>query len=458
MLRPPSLEAIEVIRSCSWFDLHLTLPARRLTKPLYAEVKRVLTALGAEWSTPQQAFVFDYRFAEKLSAVLDGRENLPARNPSAFFPTPPNLAATVLELSTGLKALPQGARILEPSAGRGALIDAALAIRPDLKFETCENDSFHREYLTARGISVIGEDFMDLSEIREPFAGVIMNPPFALEADKFAWLSHIEKAIRLLAPGGVLIAILPEAAANRATARIADWRKRVEALGGVFVENPKDAFKESGTLVKTFTLYLGGAATPAPKAKRADEACLRSPEEILSEIERDLKSTIDIMAEVGRIIDGTDEETKAIASRVSEVTPSKHPDALLTEINSQRQTSGSYSPAILPGIRTLSDLFSSVRVSSEDDRNDVHIDAFCSTPAECFLRGVVRPEIMDEIDRHLVVHDGYVKLITHDDEGGWTRVYWYNDRIIGSRFLGVVETRSIQPFAQSAAPSVSAAA
>lgn len=67
-------------------------------------------------------------------------------------------------------------RVLEPSAGRGAL---ASALRPHVRSVTCvEIDPVNVEYLASHGFSVYQEDFLDFDVDDRRFSLAVMNPPF----------------------------------------------------------------------------------------------------------------------------------------------------------------------------------------------------------------------------------------------------------------------------------------
>lgn len=415
MIQPPSALAVSALRNSTLLADRVVLTSERLSKPVYADVKRVLTAFGGEWSTSEQAFLFDYDYRDSLTAVLDGTGQMPRRNPTAFFPTPDELAAWVMSRSLGLANLPEGARVLEPSAGRGALISAALAVRPDLRFEACEIDPHHRRHLVAQGVKLVGEDFMGLPETGEKYDAVVMNPPFSLEGEKNAWLSHVQKAQRLLAQGGTLIAILPESAAGNAGGTAGEvWRKKLASMGGEFAKNPKGAFKSSGTLAGTVTLFIGGFLSDKLVSQREQKA-------------------------------QNNARAQEVIDRVASIAPATDHATEVAEANASRREFG-YSKLLFPKATRLSDILSSLQIwEGDEEREGTYVNGSGSA-AEAYFKANVRPAAKAVIDASLVVHDGHIELVTTDNSDGWTRVFWKNSRILGSRFLAIVETRSIVPF------------
>lgn len=123
-----------------------------------------------------------------------------------LFVTPPELAARMVAL---LKLTPD-TRVLEPSAGTGALLHAlranpilvrgTFAVEINYKLVEVLHTKF---YEFAR---VYASDFLNLAP-GEPFPGyfdaALMNPPFDHGSD----VAHIEHALTFLKPGGVLVGI-----------------------------------------------------------------------------------------------------------------------------------------------------------------------------------------------------------------------------------------------------------
>ncbi|BBA45242.1 TPA: DUF4942 domain-containing protein [Burkholderia cepacia] len=96
-------------------------------------------------------------------------------------------------------------RVLEPSAGQGAIA----AHLPAARLQCVELSSLHCAVLRARGFTADEGDFIAWSDAAAQrgrlFDVVVMNPPFS---DGRAQL-HVERAYRLLAPGGRLVAVVP---------------------------------------------------------------------------------------------------------------------------------------------------------------------------------------------------------------------------------------------------------
>ena len=108
--------------------------------------------------------------------------------------TPTELASYVVSLAD----IKEGERVLEPSAGNGALIKQM----PITKITAVEIDEKNIDEIRGiDGIEVIHGDFLEFSG-RE-FDKIVMNPPFTRSQD----VRHILHAYSLLADGGKLISI-----------------------------------------------------------------------------------------------------------------------------------------------------------------------------------------------------------------------------------------------------------
>src|SRR5688572_4417356 len=113
----------------------IVLP-EQLERKLYERTAKVLKALGATWSRKDQAHIFDTTpaaFQAHFDAVLQTGLYTPPEL-EGFFPTPPALAKRMLFKAN----LSQTSRVLEPSAGDGALIEAMLGQYPGLEILAVE--------------------------------------------------------------------------------------------------------------------------------------------------------------------------------------------------------------------------------------------------------------------------------------------------------------------------------
>jgi len=123
---------------------------------------------------------------------------VPDQKSHQFYPTPPEVAAAVVELA----GIQDGHRVLEPSAGNGALADMVGAG----KITCVELAELRATILKAKGHTVICDDFLAWAgRTWDQYDRIVMNPPFS----EGRWRAHLEAAAARLAPGGRIVAVLP---------------------------------------------------------------------------------------------------------------------------------------------------------------------------------------------------------------------------------------------------------
>ena len=186
----------------------------------------------------------------------------PARN-LGFYETNEETAARLLD-RVGLAYLTKenpGLRVLEPSAGMGALADA---VRKEcgVRSHCVEVDAGRAAILRSKGYTTTQADFLTLKPTDIPgglFDVVVMNPPF----DRGRDCDHVRHALQFLKPGGRLVAIMSASAEISEDSRRASFRahllKVCEDPGKwwsdrLFQDLPEGSFAHAGTMVNTVTL------------------------------------------------------------------------------------------------------------------------------------------------------------------------------------------------------------
>lgn len=332
--------ALAVLTAATCSGDRVTLPAVKLEPPVYAEVNEVLVRLGGKWKrtgkpypdgTPKGVHVFPYDPEPLLCGVVEAGQ-MPPKNPTAFFPTPAPVVARLLELVGIPERVREDFRVLEPSAGTGAIADAVREAAPSAHLALVEVLGINAATLRAKGHAVHECDFLDFDR-RAPYDAIPMNPPFALDGDKTAWVTHVERAWEHLADGGELAAVVPSALSFHSGKRIAALRARVLEVGG-WERLPDGAFKESGTGVNTCILYMAKGCTPrlagaprdeagpavAPVTAPADDEH-RSPAEILDDIERGMAKAAAIFRDLRRTLSPGPTASRGAESRPPESQP-----------------------------------------------------------------------------------------------------------------------------------------
>lgn len=185
-----------------------------------------------------------------------------------WFPSPPAVVAAVIEEAADYGRRMEGLRVLEPSAGEGAL--ALAARKAGATVECVELHPVRADTLRRAGFVTCQGDFLHLkpADLDAPYDRIIMNPPF----DRGLAIAHVLHALAFLAPGGKLVAVMP-AGAEFAEGRRAD-ALRAALDRGVrtrWQDLPPGSFASAGTNVNTSLLVYQAPATP--KRTEADAAC-----------------------------------------------------------------------------------------------------------------------------------------------------------------------------------------
>jgi hypothetical protein len=214
----------------------------------------------------------------KFDAMKDDlREGVKVVSASQLFPTPPEIAAKMVELAE----IEPGNRILEPSAGTGNLLSPIIAentcgyemvqgckkpnregIEPK-NCATCETGTL--QALRAKceivaieinlsltdamrckfrqGIAFQCCDFLEQNGNFGKIDRIIMNPPFENGSD----IKHIQHALTMLNPGGRLVALCANGSRQRAA---------FMCEAELWEDLPTGSFKEQGTGVNVALMVL----------------------------------------------------------------------------------------------------------------------------------------------------------------------------------------------------------
>ena len=161
-----------------------------------------------------------------------------------FFQTPPDVLQKMLDIAR----IEKNDRVLEPSAGAGAIADA---LRGVCALDCCEISPTLQRYLDAKGHKVVEGDFFDLSK-ELSYERIVMNPPFEGLADA----EHIRHAFGFLAPGGRLVSIMSPSAFHGSQRKAQEFRDWFAEKEGCMEKLPEGSFKESGTGVSTCIVWI----------------------------------------------------------------------------------------------------------------------------------------------------------------------------------------------------------
>lgn len=256
-----SEDVAAILRGGRWEGVMFHLPEGQLDRALYAKVDKVLRALGGRWSRSLRAHGFDRDAQNDMTAALDSGAAVDQRKTMEQYFTPPEVA----EVMAALLDIRASMMTLEPSAGDGALVRAAVArgaavVAIELDYVLAAKMLAEFNF-TAQVRVWGGVDFMawgaDQHGDKCTYAGfpierVIMNPPFGQGAD----MAHVLKAYGHLAPGGRLAAIMSPHWTFAGDRGAVEFRKLVEQIGGDWQELPPGTFRSAGTLVRSGILLL----------------------------------------------------------------------------------------------------------------------------------------------------------------------------------------------------------
>ncbi len=166
-----------------------------------------------------------------------------------LFPTPPELAARLVEMTE----IRPDHRVLEPSAGTGALL-AGIHETRDIVAVEVKHELAAALRAKFPGAMVFCADFLtdcgnDLATSRvnlQTFDRIVMNPPFAGHQD----IDHVTHALDFLKEDGILVAIMSAGVRFRQDRKAMEFRSLMDALGAEWEDLPPGSFSEAGTEVR----------------------------------------------------------------------------------------------------------------------------------------------------------------------------------------------------------------
>lgn len=229
----------------------LTLPPR-LPRADYVAANTVLMALGGRWDRKAKGHTFWTRDAESLAEALQraietGTVTDTKKALEQFY-TPTEVAVDMARW-----AVEPGDHVLEPSAGLGSLVFAALDAGA-LSVTALDVDEANVVALRSLndkrgGMDVYRDDFLEWAGVNTfvTFDAVLMNPPFSRNQD----IAHVRASWNLLRPGGRLAAITGPHWMFANDQNSIAFRNVMNAWDAKVEELPEGTFKDAGTMVRT---------------------------------------------------------------------------------------------------------------------------------------------------------------------------------------------------------------
>jgi hypothetical protein len=181
--------------------------------------------------------------------VAKAERKLVGTKHAGFFPTPPS----VIDRMLGNAGIEDGHDVLEPSAGKGDILDQVKRNHPGASLKALELNSAFNEVLGAKGHDFENGDFLKHDG---KYDRIVMNPPFENGQD----MEHVKHAYSLLKPGGRLVAVM----AHGGTAKRDEFDRWASELGGEIEPLPQgsfagsDAFRKTGVNTKLVTIDKPG--------------------------------------------------------------------------------------------------------------------------------------------------------------------------------------------------------
>lgn len=215
---------------------NLWLPGQ-LPRDQYVKVAKAIEAAGGKWNRKAGCHVFPDDVRDTLNIGTDTVEVVNVQQTFQAFNTPFDIAAWMCKEAD----LTAGDKVLEPSAGTGQLIRAAMAFgifQSDIV--AVEIDPKKAAALKCRTICA---DFLTCDERIGKFDRVLMNPPFTSCQD----VSHIKHALKFLEDGGRLVALCANGPKQR---------EALEPLCSKWTDLPAGSFKEAGTNVNVAMVVI----------------------------------------------------------------------------------------------------------------------------------------------------------------------------------------------------------
>ena len=170
--------------------------------------------------------------------IKDAEDALIGCKIDGFFPTPPSVLNMMLEEAEQLHTDGAPRKILEPSAGNGAIAEHFRAAGYEV--DLFEINGRLQDLLELKGFDITGGNFLE-HEAREEYSLIVMNPPFEHCQD----VDHIKHAFEMLKHGGRLIAIAGEGVFFRSGKKETAFREWLDEAGAE-ITDLEQAFKEKG--------------------------------------------------------------------------------------------------------------------------------------------------------------------------------------------------------------------
>lgn len=234
---------IEILKECRIENNIVFLPNFQLDRNEYVEIKRLFENNHGKWNKKSGGFVFDINPQNVIDKLING-EKINSKKDLQFFETPDEIA----DLMVSMVKIQEHFRILEPSAGQGAIIRAIHRKYPWNKvdfYEISQEFCGIINQTTSINIFQKGFDFLESADTQE-YDVIIANPPFRNNQD----IEHIYHMYKVLRRGGILVSVASlhwKLSKNKKETEFREW---LENRNAEIIELNNGDFKASGTMTK----------------------------------------------------------------------------------------------------------------------------------------------------------------------------------------------------------------
>lgn len=245
------MQVQEVIDQCTIQGQVVVLPDVQLERTTYVGVKKKLEGIGGKWNRKAKGFVFSSDPSELLGRVKEG-EKINLKKDFQFFETPFEIAKQIVNLAE----IEIGHSVLEPSAGKGRLIDeiprGAHVDCYELMPQNYDHlkECFHD--MPMQNVNLIGRDFLEANESKK-YDRIVANPPFTKNQD----IIHVFKMFRMLKNGGRLVSVMSKHFTFANDKLSQEFRSLLEDNQPYrVIDLPSGSFQSSGTMVSSVIVVL----------------------------------------------------------------------------------------------------------------------------------------------------------------------------------------------------------
>lgn len=238
------------------FDNKKAFITGTLSRKDYVKLNAALSLFGGKWNKKEKYHMFPCNIKPLIEEAIKMKQ-LPPKNPTAFFPTPKKeikLMLNFADLVFDDVIYPnesRNIRVLEPSAGQGAIALELKKAFPNAMIDTVEFLEVNQKILKNLDFNPYCQDFLDYNkDLKVKYNYIFMNPPFSYKNHNYAYIEHIFHAYEQLADYGTLVAIAPSSFIRNTTKLEQEFYNFASSSLCLEVIE-RGAFLESGTNVET---------------------------------------------------------------------------------------------------------------------------------------------------------------------------------------------------------------